>query len=566
MQRTAVREENDVATLGDLATPVAVISPHTTMDRVEELIRGDPACLGVVTVVHDVVHLLDRGRLDSVLAGWLEFGRAMLARQPLIAVLDEPAMVLPADMAWDDAARAAMARPTGRKAIPAVVAYPDGRLGIAPIGPLVEHLSSSYAALALSDPLTGLGNRRMLRDVLDGLDPARPIALMLIDLDRFKEINEALGHRGGDEVLRHVGQVLSDNRGQAFRLGGDEFVVLIQEADLDPDQRKLSQRTLEPLGRRILDALRGPVTVDGVLVTVEASLGIAYGEPPHALPAKADAAMFAAKRDRTALEFWRPELRAAQQTDLRLQAELRGAIADGELVLHYQPLVDPGGTVRSVEALVRWRHPVRGLLAPAAFLPQAERSAVIVELTDRVLELAIAQAARWHAAGRCLPVAVNMSAAVLAHDRFITVIADLLERYRLPATRLIVEITESAVMTKPERSARWLAAIRDLGVRIAMDDFGVGFTSLALLTRLPLDELKLDRSFVVRIHHPQERVIVEAVARMANGLGLTLVAEGVEDQLTADILGGLGFDLLQGYHFSRPVPAEQLDIVTSLAA
>ncbi|GIF00264.1 hypothetical protein Ari01nite_77280 [Paractinoplanes rishiriensis] len=506
----------------------------------EALLRDDPDCLGVITMDGDVVHLLDRDRLDAVLAG---------DRDRLLSdVLDGPAMVLPATMAWDDAARAALARPAGRKSAPAVVEHPDGNLGVAPIGPLVEHLSESYAALAFQDGLTGLGNRRMLGEVLAAFDPARPVGLMLVDLDRFKEINEALGHGGGDQVLRHTGAVLAGLCAQAFRLGGDEFVVLIEEAVDD----------LEAVARRLLESLREPVLVDGVHIHVEASLGVTSGPASEALLAQADAAMFAAKRDRTVVERWRPELRTANPIDLSLQAELRSAIADGQLVLHYQPLVDPAGRVCSVEALVRWQHPERGLLPPGAFLPQAERSAVIADLTDRVLDEAIRQAARWRAAGWLLPVAVNLAAPVLAHDRFITVIRALLDQHGVPGNALIVEITESAVMTKPERSARWLDAIRELGVRIAMDDFGTGYTSLALLTQLPLDELKIDRAFTNRIHHPQERVIVEAVARMANGLGLTLVAEGVEDQHTADILCGLGFDLLQGYHFSRPVPAGDL--------
>src|SRR6185369_15515532 len=182
------------------------------------------------------------------------------------------------------------------------------------------------------------------------------------------------------------------------------------------------------------------------------------------------------------------------------------------------------------EALVRWDHPERGLLLPAAFLPQAERSTAITALTDRVLADAIEQAARWQEQGRRLPVAVNLPAPVLAHDRIVEVIAGLLEKHSLPASALIVEVTESAVMSRPDRSAERLQKIRELGVRVAMDDFGTGFTSLALLTQLPLDELKLDRAFVHRVHDQRERVIVEAVAMMAGGLGLTLVAEGVEDQ------------------------------------
>jgi len=536
--------------LGELATPVALTPAHTSMAEVEALMRADELRPGVITRFGGQVYLLDRARMEFVLSGRLGYGRALLARQPLSEILDEPALVLGAGLPWDEAARAAMDRPAGQKGYPVVVAFDDDALGIAPVGPLVEHLSGRYAALALQDDLTGLGNRRMLTDRIDAADPARRAALLFIDLDRFKEINEELGHHGADEVLRHVGATLSRmcGAGRAFRLAGDEFVLLL---DWFPED-------LEAFGRQILDAVRGPMVVDGTLVTVEASMGIAAG-PAAELLAKADAAMFAAKRDRSAVEVWRPELAAEHHTDLRLQAELWTAIDEGRLVLHYQPLVDAAdGTIRSVEALVRWDHPERGLLLPAAFLPQAERSTAITALTDRVLADAIEQAARWQEQGRRLPVAVNLPAPVLAHDRIVEVIAGLLEKHSLPASALIVEVTESAVMSRPDRSAERLQTIRELGVRVAMDDFGTGFTSLALLTQLPLDELKLDRAFVHRVHDQRDRVIVEAVAMMAGGLGLTLVAEGVEDQHTADTLRALGFDLLQGYHFGRPVPAEVL--------
>jgi len=536
--------------LGELATPVAVTDADTSMAEVEALMRADELRPGVITVIAGQMYLLDRARMEFVLSGRLGYGRALLAREPLRGVLDAPALVLSAGMAWDEAARSALDRPSGQTGAPVVVAFEDGAVGIAPVGPLVEHLSGRYAALAMRDDLTGLGNRRMLNRVIEAAEPGHDVALFFLDLDRFKDINDELGHHGADEVLRHVGRTLARMCGadRAFRPGGDEFVLLLEWF---PDD-------LESFGNQILDAVRGPIVVDGTLVTVEASMGIASGSA-GVLLAKADAAMFAAKRDHSAVEVWQPGLADERRTDVRLQSELRTAIDERRLVLHYQPLVDAAdGTIRSVEALVRWQHPERGLLLPAAFLPQAERSAAITVLTDRVLADAVEQAARWQEAGRPLPVAVNLPAPVLAHDRIVEVIAGLLAKHSLPASALIVEITESVVMTRPERSAERLRAIRELGVRVAMDDFGTGYTSLALLTQLPLDELKLDRAFVLRVHDPQERVIVEAVARMARGLGLTLVAEGVEDQHTADTLRALGFDLLQGYHFGRPVPPELL--------
>ena len=538
--------------LGDLATPVTVIDAETGVGEIEALIRADPECLGLVAVADGTTYVLDRPYLETVLAGRLGYGRALLFRRPARAILRGPALVMPAATAWDDAARAVLNRPSGTKSLPVVVSFDDGRLGIAAVGPLVEHLSRSYETLAQQDILTGLGNRRRLTEVAGAMlaRDDRPVALLLVDLDRFKEINDELGHSRGDELLRQVAAVLAEAFPAAvYRLGGDEFVVLLTE----PGDR------LEELGRRLLHDIQGPFTVAGVPITVEASVGIARTGPGRRdlgdLLAGADTAMYAAKRHRTAVELWRPELAAETATDLRLLAELRTAIDRGELVLYYQPLVGARtGKVESLEALVRWDHPRHGMLTPAAFLAEAERSEVITAMTDRILADAVRQAARWHRDGWRVPVAVNLPAPVLAQDRIVEVIAGLLAEYDLPASALKVEITESAVMTRPERSADRLRAIRELGVRIAMDDFGTGYTSLALLTRLPLDELKLDRSFVHRIHDPRERAIVEAVAAMARGLGLTLVAEGVEDQPTADILRDAGFDVLQGYHFGRPAP------------
>jgi diguanylate cyclase (GGDEF)-like protein len=554
-------ERGAVPILADLAVRTALIAPGTGVVEVEAVLRDFPGAPGVLTVVDGVVCLIDRPYFDSVLSGRLGYGRALLHRRPLGAVVRGPALVLPASTTWDDAARAALARPADTKGIPVVVDYGDGYFGIAPVGPLVEYLSNRYEAMALRDELTGLGNRRMLIERSAALlaDRARGLAVMVIDLNRFKEINDTLGHARGDDLLRHVAAALRTAcaPGEAFRLGGDEFVVLAE------DHRMPTGAQLEAGARRLLQAIRGPFPIAGIPITVEASLGVAHSASAprelNALLAGADSAMYRAKHDRTQVEVWDPQGLPAPAADLSLQAELRTAIALGQLVLHYQPLVDARTRqVRSVEALVRWAHPRRGLLSPSEFVPQAELSDVIHLLTERVLADAIDQAARWRRGGWPIPVAVNLAAPVLTSDHIVTTIERLLIRAGLPAAALIVEVTESAVMTRPEQSARRLRAIRAMGVRIAMDDFGTGYTSLALLSRLPLDEIKLDRTFVMRVHHQQERVIVEAVARMANGLGLTLVAEGVEDEETARTLTAFGVDLLQGFHFGRPLPAGPL--------
>ncbi|BCJ46781.1 hypothetical protein GCM10010168_36970 [Actinoplanes ianthinogenes] len=536
-------------TLADLAVPAPLTAPDTPMGEVEAVLRADPGLLGVVTAVDGEFYLVDRGFLDFVLAGRLGYGRALLHRKPLRGLLRRPALTLPAATGWSEAARAAMARPDAFTTIPVIVAFDDGRVGMAPVGPLVEHLSRQYQTMALTDELTGLGNRRSL---LEQRATGRAAAFV-VDVNRFKEINDTLGHARGDELLRHVAAALTGAcaPARAFRLSGNKFAVLTPDLAAWPG--------IDPAdaGHKLLHAIEGPFPVAGVPITVEASMGIAVscGTDPADLLTRAETAMYAAKRDRTQVELWHAAL-AAGNTDLGLDTDLRAAIGNRELVLHYQPLVHAQTReTASVEALVRWSHPRRGLLPPGVFLPQAERSDVIHLLTAAVLDDAVRQAATWHRAGRTVPVAVNLAAPVLASDRVVTTIGALLAETGLPPRALIVEVTESAVMTRPAESADRLRSLSAMGVRVAIDDFGIGYTSLGLLTQLPVDELKLDRSFVARIHQPPDRVIVESVARMANGLGLTLVAEGVEDAHTADTLTELGFDLLQGFHFGRPEPA-----------
>jgi diguanylate cyclase (GGDEF)-like protein len=561
--------------LAEVAHQVQVWPPHTDVRVIEEALREQPQSLGVLTVIHDVVYLIDRLRFEAILSGRLGFGRALMHRRPLADVVQEPALLLPSSMTWDDAARAALARPTGRKAVPVAVGFADGTLGIAPVGPLVDFLSRRYEAMALRDDLTGLGNRRLLAERASGPRvPGTTAALMVIGLNRFKQINDALGHVNGDELIRHVAAALSRvcPENTVYRLGGDEFVVFLDTVTALPYPECPLTERLERTGTYLLEAIRGPFEIAGVPIGVEAAVGAAHTGPAgsddlDALMVAADTAMRAAKQDRTQVEVWTPALASATAVDLGLQAQLRTAIGGGELVLHYQPLVDARTRrVVSVEALVRWAHPHRGLLPPGAFVPQAESSDIIHQLTERVLADAIGQAAQWHRRGWPVPVAVNLAAPVLARDRIVEVIRHLLAESGLPPSALIVEITESAVMTRPEQSAERLQVIRDLGVRIAMDDFGTGYTSLALLSQLPLDELKLDRAFVMRVHQRQERAIVEAVTRMAGQLGLTSVAEGVEDEQTAQTLVGIGVDLLQGYHFSRPLPAGELAAFTPVAA
>jgi diguanylate cyclase (GGDEF)-like protein len=463
-----------------------------------------------------------------------------------------------------------MARPARQRTRDIVVTWPIGLVGTLSVDALLTGIVDSLPSLARCDDLTGLANRNGFMLAAERLADQQtdPITLILLDLDRFKDINDAFGHSAGDDLLRAVGTALrryADGRGCAGRLGRDEFAVVVPDLERwRAGAEGYSRAVLTGIGERIQHAVRGPFTIAGVPVSVEVGVGIAYrsasGEDVSTLLRRAETAMRVAKRERTGVEVWHAELGMARSDDLRVLAHLRKAIPGGQLRLYYQPLIDAGTRrTHSVEALVRWQHPEWGMLPPGRFIPQAERSDVILALTDWVLDTALADVAGWMRTGHPLPVSVNVSAACLAQERLCTTVATLLAAHHVPGGLLTIEVTESAVMSHPQRAAARLTALRELGARVSVDDFGTGYTSLALLTQLPIDELKLDRSFVARVtDSASHRAVVRAVAEMARGLGVTLVGEGIEDEATAEALQVLGFDLLQGYHFGRPVPADTI--------
>ena len=447
-------------------------------------------------------------------------------------------------------------------------------------GAVVGLLTRRTRLLASTDALTGLLNEQGLSHVLArdlaASQGRRPGVLVLLDVDRFGELNQALGREGGDEVLRQVARAhrqALQGRGALARLGGDDFAVWLPRvpaAVADP----VHGIDLEQLVRALQQQARGPFEVAGVAVEVDLTLGVVLVEQEDAelktLLQRADTAVHAARRADRQAQLWNPRLEERTAESVQLQAQLRSAVGQGQLRLHYQPLIEAHSRrMRGVEALVRWQHPTRGLLAPGAFLPEAERSSVIVALTDWVLGEALEQAGAWQRAERPLRVSVNLSARLIAHDGLVEQVRAHLERTGVPAHLLVLEVTESAVMAQPQRAAAALAQLRALGVVIALDDFGTGFTSLAMLQDLPLDELKVDRRFVARaLHGGGDEAIVRSVVELAHRLGLEVVAEGVEEEDTAALLAQAGYDLLQGYHFSRPVPAgqvEHLDFTPPLA-
>jgi diguanylate cyclase (GGDEF)-like protein len=413
---------------------------------------------------------------------------------------------------------------------------------------------------ALHDALTGLPNRTLLhRNAERALRADGESAMLLIDLDRFKEVNDTLGHDHGDLLLVEVAARLrrAVRRGDTLaRLGGDEFAVLL---DGLPHRGAAVE-----LAARLQDALRSPFALRGVSIELEASVGVAlypsHGTTVGTLLQRADVAMYEAKRGRHGIATYTAERDPYSADRLGLVAELRRAIAEGELVLHYQPKVAlDSGRVVGMEALVRWQHPTRGLLAPDQFVPLAERTGAIADLTRWVVDAALAEHRAWRAAGIDLPVAVNLAAANIVDVALPDAIAALLARHGVGGDRLECEISEHTVMADPLRASEVLDRLRALGVRLSLDDFGTGHSSLAYLKRLPLDEVKIDRSFVSGMTADEnDMVIVRSTIDLARNLGLSVVAEGVESEDTLAELASLRCDTAQGFHLSRPLPADAL--------
>jgi diguanylate cyclase (GGDEF)-like protein len=430
---------------------------------------------------------------------------------------------------------------------------------------LVEQADASHHQ-ATHDSLTGLPNRALFADRLGRvLASGTPLAVMLLDLDRFKEVNDTLGHRYGDDLLREVarrlGAMLRDSDTVA-RLSGDEFAVLLPGIGA-ADGRELADRVLQELHRSYL---LGDVTVD-----IEISVGIAVA-PEHADAVEdimrcADLAMYSAKDAKTGVVMYDPQTLVHQPNRLLLLGDLRRALErQDELTLHYQPKVALNlDRLCGVEALVRWNHPARGMVSPAEFIPIAESTGLINRLTFHVLALALRQARSWLDDGHEIPVAVNLSPRCLLEPTLLDTVRNLLTRHGVPARLLRLEVTETAVMGNPALALETLTGLHEQGVRLAIDDYGTGYSSMAYLKKLPVDELKVDRSFILNMTaSDNDAILVRSAIDLGHNLGLTVVAEGVETAEHVAALRLLGCDIAQGYHFARPMPAA--DVVAWLRA
>jgi diguanylate cyclase (GGDEF)-like protein len=417
---------------------------------------------------------------------------------------------------------------------------------------------------ATTDALTGLPNRALFADRVDQAllrcrRDGSTAAVLLIDLNGFKEVNDTLGHSHGDALLRSVGQRLAESVRESdtiARLGGDEFGLLLHNSS--------GQAGAIRAAESVASALSEPIVSANIPVRISASVGIAiyphHGDDVADLVQHADVAMYAAKGEKIPFTVYSPARDPFSRERLGLLADLPRAIEERELTLHYQPKIDLADMrVTGVEALVRWPHPNLGLILPAEFVPLAEETGMIDSLTSLVLDMALEQLRAWWSDGLTLGVAANITGRSLVDAHFPSEVATSLRKWGLPASVLTLELTESAFVSDPERAISTASELREMGVAISIDDFGSGYSSLSYLRDLPVDELKIDRSFISKmLHSDSDALIVRSAIVLAHGLGLRVVAEGVEQIAELDELGRFGCDIAQGYLFSKPLPHGQL--------
>lgn len=418
--------------------------------------------------------------------------------------------------------------------------------------------------LANMDSLTKLPNRTLflerLNQAIKTAHRGGPhFAVMMMDLDRFKEVNDILGHHVGDlllqEVAKRLQKIITRVSDTVARLGGDEFAILLIATD---------EKGAQLVANKILKTFDESFLFEGQEIIVNTSIGLTYhpahGDDESALMRNADLAMYAAKRNNSGYVVYDASLAWQTEEHLSLMAELRSAIVNNELTIYYQPKLDLAtGKISSAEALIRWIHPERGLVQPDNFIPFAEHTGFIVIITQWVIENVVRQQQEWRKIGIMLNVSINISARDLLVPKLSEFFTKMLKTYGIPPQCLMLEITESSIMANPQIALNIMNELKDMGLSLTIDDFGTGYSSLAYLKKLPVSELKIDRSFVMHLEKDNDdAIIVRSTIDLAHNMGLTVVAEGVENQAACDILKEMGCDQLQGYFISRPVLAHNL--------
>jgi diguanylate cyclase (GGDEF)-like protein len=550
-----------------VADGVARVAPIKLLFNAGQYALSLTAAAGVLMATN--THVFERitaHQLPAVLAAALAFfavnhlltcvGAALFAGLPVRRyIFDDLAF-----QAWTAGCLVAFA--------PAVLASAQVSLALVPVAfvpMLAIYMGGRAAAVnahhAYHDSLTELPNRLLLGERLESAlgmaaHDEKPLAVMLLDIDEFKAINDTLGHELGDAVLKRIAGRFSDavgDRGMLARLGGDEFAVLI-EGD---------QPAAARIADDLLEALSLPLEIDSLWLHVSASIGMAcfpaHGETGSQLLRHADIALYCAKESDGTIRTYDDEHDEYSIDRRALAIQLRRGMERGELLVHYQPKVPlREGGKSSVEALARWNHPQLGPIGPDAFIPLAERTGIITRLTEKVMESALGQCAQWRSEGLDVSVAVNVSTRSLLDHELPEMIRDMLERYELPPRALQIEITETRIVADLPRARATLDELREMGVMIAIDDFGTGFSSLSQLQQLPIDEIKIDRSFVMGMDNDRnDAVLVRSIIELARNLGLRVTAEGVETEETTLTLRRLGCDFAQGFHVGRPMAAEQ---------
>lgn len=558
------------ATVGELAIGAHVVpSTHPCPDLIAVLEREAGLSSVVVQDPQRGIALLSRARLQREFAGRNGYGQALYARRGVGDVPPGPApLVLEATTRIAVAGEAMLARELDCRYEDAIICWPDGRLGTISLSAVMENLARAYEHQAMHDPLTDLANRALFIDRLEqSLRRAgrerNLLAVLYVDLDDFKGVNDSHGHGVGDHALVATANRLSSclRAGDtASRLGGDEFAVLLEDLPTPADAYEV--------GARLLERLREPLTVqENLVLSLNASLGIVVSsgdDNAGDLLHRADIAMYKAKGGgKGRFEIFEVGMHAAVLERLTLRRDLGRALESGDFVAYYQPIVDlQSGRIVGAEALARWCHPERGLLAPGEFIPVAEETGMIVPLGLEILGQAARQTAAWNRTLGLDPLrlSVNLSARQVQDPGVVKDVERALAEAGLAAAGVTLEITESALMSDAEAAVSTLARLKELGVRLALDDFGTGYSSLSYLQRFPVDTLKLDKAFVdhLGIGNAKDSRLAQAIIGLGELMHLEVVAEGIERVEQLDRLRALGCRLGQGYYFSRPLAAQDM--------